>query len=63
MESYKAYYETPLGFAEITATTEAITEVRVLEQKGIASATIPACIIECIEQLDQYFKGSAPNLL
>ena len=58
MESNQiAYYKTPIGTAKITGNTKGVSEVTVIEEVFETSTKIPETLIECVQQLDEYFKG------
>lgn len=59
-ESYTAYYHSPVGNLKISATGEFITEVSFfdkIEKTGSKKKNYPPALINCIEQLIQYFNG------
>lgn len=53
---YKAYYSSPIGTIEVTGTLRGVISLYFIEE-NIASSNIPDCLKECIQQLDEYFKG------
>lgn len=53
---YKAYYSSPIGTIEIKGTLGGIISLYFVEQ-NIVSSNIPDCLKECIQQLDEYFRG------
>lgn len=56
--SYIAYYSSPIGLMEITATEGAINTLQFVERKMYdASPELPRCISECMLQLKEYFAG------
>ena len=58
MESSKiTYYKTPIGTAKIIGDENGITSVSVIDKEIETSKKIPACLKECVQQLDEYFKG------
>lgn len=59
-ESYTTYYHSPIGLLKITGTEDYISEVSFHDttQKSVASKKdMPPLLIQCIEQLIQYFHG------
>ncbi len=55
---YKAYYNSPIGTIEITATEEAIVSVLFTEEPAVPiSSGLPACLLDCLQQLAEYFAG------
>jgi methylated-DNA-[protein]-cysteine S-methyltransferase len=65
-QQYKAYYQSPIGLIEIIGTAEAIKSLNFVEpdHPGFAEVglTNPALVAvptlaDCLNQLDQYFKG------
>jgi len=59
-EIYTTYYHSPVGLLKITGTEDFITEVLFHDttQKAIGNKKhLPPMIIQCIEQLIQYFHG------
>lgn len=54
-QTYKAYYQSPIGLLEIKATLQAITFIRFCDRRE-SEKTCPI-IRECITQLDEYFLG------
>ncbi|MFD0761763.1 methylated-DNA--[protein]-cysteine S-methyltransferase [Lutibacter aestuarii] len=53
-----AYYKTPIGTAKIIGDEDGIIAVTVLDNEIETSKNIPNCLKECIQQLDEYFKGT-----
>lgn len=59
LESYDyAYLETPLGTAKIVGDNNGIVSISVIETKEKTTDRIPDTLVDCIEQLKQYFEGS-----
>ncbi|GKV68614.1 methylated-DNA--protein-cysteine methyltransferase [Sporosarcina sp. NCCP-2716] len=57
----KAYYNSPLGVLEITGTDEAVHSVLFTEdcESGTGlTENLPAAVVLCYHQLDEYFKGA-----
>lgn len=53
---YTAYYSSPIGVIEVKGSLQGITSLYFVEE-DIISSSIPECLKECINQLDEYFKG------
>ena len=59
MESNQtAYYKTPIGTAKIVGDEDGISAVSVIDDAMETSAEIPAILQDCVQQLDEYFKGT-----
>ena len=59
-ESYTTYYHSPIGLLKITGTKDFISEITFHDttQKSIGNKKeLPPLIIQCIEELIQYFHG------
>lgn len=54
----KTYYQSPLGWLEISGDEAGITGVAFAEKPPVESGPPPDCLIECIRQLDEYFRGT-----
>lgn len=55
---YMAYYQSPIGTIEIRGTQDGILSVMFLEAAEVkTSEAMPVCLKQCINQLDQYFRG------
>ena len=58
MELQTTYYKSPIGTEKIVGNNNGIQSISVLDDETISSsAIIPECLIECVSQLDEYFKG------
>lgn len=58
MEHYdRAYVETPMGTAEIIGDNFGIVSISVIDDKIKASVIIPESLLDCTEQLREYFEG------
>lgn len=55
MEAYKTYYESPVGWLEITGTHKAITSIYFVNEASVKNENNR--VSECLWQIDQYFKG------
>jgi methylated-DNA-[protein]-cysteine S-methyltransferase len=59
LESNKiTYYKTPIGTAKIVGDETGISSISVIDEQIETSKKIPACLKECVQQLDEYFKGT-----
>lgn len=59
MESKQtAYYKTPLGIAEIIGDNEGIISITVVDDEIKNSEATPSCLQDCVQQLDEYFRGT-----
>ena len=56
MSIHTAIYISPIGAVKITGSDEGIATIDFVEE-GETSKDIPECLVECCNQLDQYFKG------
>ncbi|MGV3589179.1 MAG: methylated-DNA--[protein]-cysteine S-methyltransferase [Adhaeribacter sp.] len=55
---FRAYYLSPIGTVEITATEEAIVSVLFTEETAQPNTpNLPTCLTDCLQQLNQYFAG------
>ena len=57
MKEFKTYYRSEIGLIEIAGTEDGIHSVNFVEEKSTSTPEIPSCLKECVEQLDEYFKG------
>ncbi len=58
---YKAYYKTPVGYAEITANESTVLSVSLVDKPGkTVGADLPV-LKKCLKELDEYFKGGRKN--
>jgi len=53
-----AYYKTPIGIAKIVGDKNGICAVTVLDETIEINEEIPNCLKDCVQQLDEYFKGN-----
>lgn len=55
----KAYYHSPIGIIEITATTESIISVLFTAENNLPEMeSHPPCLTRCVQQLSEYFAGN-----
>ena len=57
MKVYKTYYQSELGWIEITGNEEGVMTLEFVEEKGENDEYIPGCMKKCLTQIDEYFKG------
>jgi len=53
-----AYYKTPIGIAKIIGDENGICAVTVLDETIEIIEESPSCLKDCVQQLDEYFKGN-----
>jgi len=53
-----AYYKTPIGIAKIIGDENGICAVTVLDETIEIIEETPSCLKDCVQQLDEYFKGN-----
>lgn len=58
MKTYNACYNSEIGLIEVTGTEVGILSVSFIEEAGRKAATSHPCVEECLEQLDEYFRGT-----
>ena len=54
---YKTYYRSEIGLIEILGTENAILSVGFVDDKSLDNFEIHPCLEECVEQIDEYFRG------
>jgi methylated-DNA-[protein]-cysteine S-methyltransferase len=57
IKEYKTYYHSEIGLMEIVGTENGIVSVGFVEEKSMHDSGIQPCLEECIEQIDEYFRG------
>ena len=57
MQTYKAYYKSPLGPIEITGCSDSILSLNFVEEMQAEDGEQPFCAKECLKQLEEYFNG------
>lgn len=58
LKLHKAYYHSEIGLLEVAGTETGIVSVRFLDDyEKTEEAGIHPCLIRCLTQLDEYFKG------
>ena len=59
-ETYTSYYHSPVGLLKITGTADYISEIVYHDTTQVTASnkkTLPPLLINCLEQLIQYFNG------
>jgi methylated-DNA-[protein]-cysteine S-methyltransferase len=51
------YYKTPIGTAKIIGNKNGISHITVTDEKIETEKNIPEFLIDCVKQLEEYFKG------
>ena len=54
--SYQTYLPTPLGYFEISGSENGIKTIKKVDTPGDESSEIPDCLVECKQQLQEYFE-------
>jgi methylated-DNA-[protein]-cysteine S-methyltransferase len=57
-KTHKAYYGSEIGLIEIIGTEEGILSLDFLEEGSMDNSEIHPCLEKCVEQLDEYFRGT-----
>ena len=57
IKKYKTNYRSEIGLIEILGTENAILSVGFVEDKSMDNFEIHPCLEECVEQIDEYFRG------
>ncbi len=68
MQTFRTYYRSEIGLLEVVGNAKGILTITFVEDEFEADRNLPACMTECLRQLDEYFKGkrqkfSVPLLL
>jgi methylated-DNA-[protein]-cysteine S-methyltransferase len=53
-----AYYKTPIGTAKIVGDENGISSFSIIDEAVETSTKIPKILQDCVQQLDEYFKGT-----
>ena len=61
MQTYKAYYKSPLGPIEIVGCSDSILSLNFVEEMQAEDGKQPFCAKECLKQLEEYFHGRRQN--
>ena len=65
-ELFTTYYHSPVGILKIAGTTDYITEVSFYDKVNKTDnkkRNLPPMLIQCVEQLIQYFHGETRNFI
>ena len=57
MQTFKAYYKSPLGPIEIVGCQDSIIALDFVEQMLPGDGELTFCVKECLKQVDEYFRG------
>lgn len=52
------YYKTPVGTAKIVGDANGIISISIIDEAIETSKEIPTSLQDCVQQLDEYFKGT-----
>ncbi|WP_017416645.1 methylated-DNA--[protein]-cysteine S-methyltransferase [Clostridium tunisiense] len=61
IKKYKLHYESPIGIIEIEGSSDAISSIMFVEENekmNLIQVETPTVLVECYNQLEEYFKGS-----
>lgn len=61
IKKYKLHYESPIGIIEIVGSCDAISSIMFVEENekiNLIQVDTPTVLVECYNQLEEYFKGS-----
>jgi len=56
-EEYLAFYRSEIGWIKISATEEGVRSLYFVEDEEVFEIEPHPCLKECLEQLDEYFRG------
>lgn len=56
IETFTCDYHSPIGLIEITGSDSGISSLLFVDREE-SSTVVPACLQDCVQQLDEYFKG------
>jgi methylated-DNA-[protein]-cysteine S-methyltransferase len=56
-EVYQTYYYSPIGILEIIGTNQEVTSILFCEEEKHQYENPPPVMLECVNQIDEYFKG------
>ncbi|UCG08747.1 MAG: methylated-DNA--[protein]-cysteine S-methyltransferase [Desulfobacterales bacterium] len=57
MKIFITYYQSPIGTIEIVGSREHIVAVNFVDQGQAGNGDLPACVQECVNQIDGYFNA------
>jgi methylated-DNA-[protein]-cysteine S-methyltransferase len=58
MKEFRAYYSSPIGPLEVSGIAEGIVSVTFVKRRLANDRSLPKCVEQGIQQLDEYFRGS-----
>jgi len=61
LESKSVYYKSPIGIAKITGSEAGISSIIIMDDENLEISKYkdtPFYLLECIQQLDEYFEGT-----
>lgn len=56
IETFTCDYHSPIGLIEITGSDSGLSSLLFVDREE-RSTVVPACLQDCLQQLDEYFKG------
>lgn len=59
--THKAYYNSPIGLVEVISNDDSILSVNFVEKEEEELEEHPEVLVQCIKELDEYFKGQRKN--
>ncbi|WML36379.1 methylated-DNA--[protein]-cysteine S-methyltransferase [Clostridium sp. OS1-26] len=57
---YTVYYKSPIGTIELKGNIDGVISLYFIEE-DVKSSETADCLVECVNQLDEYFKGVRKN--
>jgi methylated-DNA-[protein]-cysteine S-methyltransferase len=57
-KQHKAYYRSEIGLIEIIGTEEGVLSLDFLEEGSMDNHEVHPCLEKCVQQLDEYFRGT-----
>ena len=63
MQTYRTYYQSPIGPVEIVGNQDSIRELNFVETMLPGDPDPPFCLKACCKQIDEYFKGKRREFL
>ena len=57
MQTYRACYRSPIGPIEIVGSQKGILTITFVDNPFETDPSLPACMTQCLRQLDEYFSG------
>jgi methylated-DNA-[protein]-cysteine S-methyltransferase len=57
MQTVRTYYRSEIGPLEVVGTQKGILTITFVEDEFTPDRALPACVKECLRQLDEYFKA------